>query len=358
MRRTRKSGQSKPRTVHRHLQCETLEPRSLLAIGAFTINLYEEVHGEPGALIEDASVRAGQEFFVEILAREYDPLIAGFGGIALDIAWDPKVLREVDTAFFPQSPRSSLVTSHFPVLRDGTLNNDRGTISNLSGYTFLATGTGRAIGDATAERFSLLKFRALADADSTTITLRQGKSSIGTVPVLSLDDADFYFELQEIRVSPRSVTSDAENLAVANPSIPFFVGPLTAEEYFGAPISVHEDAGATQILSNDILETGHDCWTVEPINAAQPRTFPRHSAIVLLESATRIAGDPAGPAEVWNATQLGAPTLAAVPEASQVGTAPETDEAIDSLLATEESLSLFDEMAWAIDELSFDRETH
>jgi hypothetical protein len=59
------------------LQFEQLEDRSLLAVAAFTVNLYHDVGGVPGELIVDDKVSVGDSFFVEIMAREYHPLAAG-----------------------------------------------------------------------------------------------------------------------------------------------------------------------------------------------------------------------------------------------------------------------------------------
>ena len=91
--RTSDRGQGCPCT---RLRFESLEERSLLAVAAFQINLYEDVGGAPGELITDDAVEPDDTFFVEITAREYDPDASGLGGVALDIAWDPDSLEEID----------------------------------------------------------------------------------------------------------------------------------------------------------------------------------------------------------------------------------------------------------------------
>src|SRR5687768_16546467 len=126
-----KSKSRRPRAIteKRLLRCEELENRSLLAIISFTANLrYEDANGLPGALIADDAVMVGEPFYVEVMVRDYDPLFAGLASIALDIAWNPNVLKEVDAPFNPASPNSELITPAFPLFRQGTLDNDAGTI--------------------------------------------------------------------------------------------------------------------------------------------------------------------------------------------------------------------------------------
>src|SRR5688572_18549188 len=80
----------------RRLQLERLEDRSLMAVAAFSVNLYEDVNGAPGELISSDTVAPGQQFFLEILATEHDPLVTGLQGVALDIAWNPQAIEIVD----------------------------------------------------------------------------------------------------------------------------------------------------------------------------------------------------------------------------------------------------------------------
>lgn len=194
----------------RKLAYEPLEDRCPLAIVAITVNLYEDAEAGPGALIADDTVRVGERFYVEITVREYDPLVGGLRGVALDIAWDPAVFQEIDA-----EPVSTLVTPDLPTARTGQLDNIAGRIDNLAGAAVLADGYGRSIGNAKAERFSLLHFQAIQTAEKSLLSLKQGLSSIVTVPVFGLEAVDIYFERTTIKVESS------------------FVGPLTAEEYFG-----------------------------------------------------------------------------------------------------------------------------
>jgi hypothetical protein len=186
------------------LRFEQLEARTLLAVAAFHVNLYEDVGGEPGALITTDAVDINDTFFVEIMARELDPARAGLGGVALDIAWDPAVLEEIDGTPFDLG---AVITPHLPFFRDGKLDNDTGTIDNLSGYASLSSSVGRPIGNLRAERFALLHFRAVGAADATPFVMRQGRSGIATVPVSSLSSANLDFEAQTITVLAQGQTS-------------------------------------------------------------------------------------------------------------------------------------------------------
>ncbi len=197
MNRTWKSA-SRRRVTRPRLQVERLEDRSLLAVAAFTVNLYQDAGGIPGELIADDTLDVGESFFVEIIAREYDPLAAGLRAVALDISWDPAVLTEIDTPFDP----SKLVTPDLPALPSGTLDNEAGSIQNLGGSAFLSSNVGRAIGNLAPERFALLNFRAIQPAESSPLTLRQGGSRIVTVPTQTLRSSAIYFEPQTITVSP------------------------------------------------------------------------------------------------------------------------------------------------------------
>jgi len=196
---------------------EQLEGRRLPVVAAFTLNLYEDIGGTPGELIAGDTVQVGDSFFVEIMARDLDPLYAGFRGVALNVAWDPDALAEVDAPFDPADPQSALVTPHFPLFRSGVLDQDAGTITNLSGYALLSSRVGRAIGNLAPERFSLLRFQALEPVAGSPILLSQGRSRIATVPVSSLRDEDIYFEPQTINVVASSALpgADAEALGEA-----------------------------------------------------------------------------------------------------------------------------------------------
>jgi hypothetical protein len=199
MSRTDRKGRS-PRRGARQLRIERLEDRSVPAVAAFTIELREDDGGNPGQTLAADEISAGDSFFVEILAQEFHPLFAGLHGVALDVAWDPQALEEIDSPFNP----NSLVSEHLPLFRRGTLDSEAGTIDNLSGATFQASGTGRPIGDLAAERFAILHFRAIGDPAETAINLIEGRSRIVTAPATTFSSAQLSFERQAIEIVPAS----------------------------------------------------------------------------------------------------------------------------------------------------------
>ena len=178
------------------------------AVGAFTINLYRDANGEPGSLITDDSVKVGERFFIEIMARELHPGRGGFAAVSLDISWNPRVLQEIDDPFDPHK----LITSNLPVAQRGTLDNRKGEIDNITGLAVLSSNLGRAIGNTYPERFCVLRFQAIGTSTSP-ITMRQGRSRIATVPVSSLGDANLYYEPQVITVlaANANVPADSAN---------------------------------------------------------------------------------------------------------------------------------------------------
>lgn len=198
---SRKVGNGRsPRRTARQLQLERLEDRSVPAVAAFTIELREDLGGSPGDVLPAEAIQAGDAFFVEILAQEFDPLFTGLHGVALNIAWDPQALEEIDSPFNP----NSLVTENLPLFQRGTLDNDAGTIDNLSGSAFHASATGRPIGDGGAERFALLHFRAEGGGGETAIRLSEGRSSIVTTPAATFSSAQLSFERQTIEILAQS----------------------------------------------------------------------------------------------------------------------------------------------------------
>lgn len=190
----------------RSLVFESLENRLPLATAAFMVNLYHDDNGSPGAKITNDTVVAGDTFFVEITAQEFAKSFDGMAAVALDMAWDPQVLREVDESWDLKDVGNSIITSNYPLYRRGTLDNSAGIIDNLTGYAMAAFNVGRTIGNGVPEQFSLLRFKALAPSNATTLTMGQGATGIVTVPVSSLRNEHLYFERQTITVLPRDAT--------------------------------------------------------------------------------------------------------------------------------------------------------
>ncbi len=218
------------------LRFEPLEERSLLAVAAFHINLYEDVGGTPGELIADDTVEAGEAFFVEITAREYDPDASGLGRVSLDIAWDPDVLEEID-----EDVRDT-ITSNLPVIRTGALDNADGEITDLGGSSLLSSGAGRPIGNLVTEQFALLHFEATAPTEGSSITMSQGMSRVTTVPVASLSARHLDFETQTITVLASSQPASVESILPVEP-LPA-VEPDTSPE--SAPVAAPAMAAPTE----------------------------------------------------------------------------------------------------------------
>jgi hypothetical protein len=180
----------------RHLTFEQLESREVMAVASFAFSV-------------PPSVEVGQVFTVEITAQEHDPLIAGLAGVSLNLAWDPTVLREV-------SPNGPVVTADLPFFRQGEVDNELGRIENLSGYAFLSSNAGRAIGNLRPEVFAVLSFAAVGPGQ-TTLTMTQGRSRIATVPVSSLGLGHLEFKAATISVAQHGLSlaqhlSEAENV--------------------------------------------------------------------------------------------------------------------------------------------------
>ena len=267
------------------LRFEPLEERSLLAVAAFHINLYEDVGGAPGELITDDTVEVGDSFFVEITAREYDSDASGLGGVSLDIAWDPAVLQVID-----EDVRDT-VSSNLPVIRTGTLDNGAGEITDLGGSALLSSGAGRPIGNLVTEQFALLHFQATAPAEDSSITMNQGVSRITTVPVASLSSKDLDFETQTITVLASSQLASEEAPLPAEPlpaaesntspkSTPLAESAVAAPADDEGPVlglqsNLYEDAGGGpgQLIGDGTVEVGESFYV--QITAEDLRDTPQ-----------------------------------------------------------------------------------
>ena len=86
----------------------------MLAVAAFAANLYQDVGGQPGALISNGTVHVGDTFFVEITAQDFSPNALGFAGVGLRIQWDPKALKEVELSVRAVRPEQPLGDAKFP----------------------------------------------------------------------------------------------------------------------------------------------------------------------------------------------------------------------------------------------------
>lgn len=175
---------------------ERLESRLCPAVAAFQIECPE-------------SVEVGDEFAVEIRAREYHPYTHGLGGVAVDVEFDADLLEVLAWD----------VSEHLPLFNGGTIDNEAGTITNLRGACFPATDTGRPIGNLVWETFATITVRAEAPG-AVTLTMEQGGAAVTTVPVSNLTARHLDFEAQTIEivgpfVGPAETPPGAEGLVSA-----------------------------------------------------------------------------------------------------------------------------------------------
>ena len=213
----------------RYLQIDALENRFLLAVAGFEFNLFEDVNGQPGSAIEQVVV--DESFFVEITAQEFDPHAKGLAAVALDIEWDPNALQSLDAPFDP----GQIITPNLSLFQLGELNQVDGLISNLSG---VSPSTVNNIGDGSAERFALLRFRAMQPGDSL-LTMDQGWSRITTSLVASLHGPHLRFEAQSITVT---ATGSENNVTMI---------PVGYSEAVGLQVILRKDAGGVPGASFD-----------------------------------------------------------------------------------------------------------
>ena len=159
----------------------TTTPTTQAAEVGLQMSLYQDAGGVPGSQITNDTVTAGSSFFVKITAQDLRATPQGIGGLSVNLAWNPRVLQEIDSPFNPTSATSSLVSSDLPLYRSGQLNNTAGTIEDLGGVAFPASNEGTAIGINGPQTFSLLHFQALATTGSSTFSLAIGSSGLGIV---------------------------------------------------------------------------------------------------------------------------------------------------------------------------------
>ena len=221
-----KRKSAKRRSIsHSRLRLERLEDRSLLAVAAFSINLFHDDGGVPGKPLANEPVEAGQAFFAQIVGREYHPGFSGLAGVSLDIAWDADVLSIVE----PFDPRAA-VTPNLPLFVEGRLyqqdplsrpfrldnqiRQNVGTIDGLGGSASVSSGVGKPIGSdgddryvkpeflglsTTDDHFAWLHFRAEQPGEAL-LTMRQGGLRIVTLPASTLSSQQLHFETQIVTV--------------------------------------------------------------------------------------------------------------------------------------------------------------
>jgi len=213
------SAQERARRIklkRRNLWLESLEDRSLMATIDLVVNLYENNGGAPGALITTDTVAPGQEFFVEIAAKDTSTTPSGIVSLAVDISFDPTAFEEIDDApFDPDAVGSTIITSALPLFRTGTLDNTAGTIDELFGSSN-PPSDGSTIGIATSERFALLKFRADSKVTNSPLDITIGASGVTFEDGSTFENANI--EAQKITVAAELPTLSIDDVTLAEGS--------------------------------------------------------------------------------------------------------------------------------------------
>jgi hypothetical protein len=195
--------------AQRKLLLESLENRSLLATIDLVVNLYADNGGVPGALIANDTVTPGQEFWVEVTAKDTSAVPSGINGLAIDVGFSAAAFDEIDNPFDPAAS-TTIITSEFPLFRGGDLDNNAGTIDELRGASLPNLGQGDEIGETKHDRFALLKFKANAAVANSPFTIAIGTGSVAFADGSSLDNATI--EAQTITVTdtapPPTLTID------------------------------------------------------------------------------------------------------------------------------------------------------
>lgn len=128
-------------------------------------NLRQDIGGMPGDPI-NSPLDIGDRFFAEVLMGDIRSNAVGLVSSTINLNFQSGQIQNIDNPFNPSNLNSPLVTSNFTLLREGTLNNLNGTITNLGGASFPAIDEGLPIGINQLERFSLMHFQVLRGGDS------------------------------------------------------------------------------------------------------------------------------------------------------------------------------------------------
>jgi len=213
---------------HRGYALEQLEERSLLAATTLQIavNLYEDAGSSPGALIADDTVVVGDSFFAEVVAGDIRTTPAGIIGLPIDVDWEAAIFEEIDDPFDPTDEASPLVTSKFPLMRGGTLDNTTGFIDELTGGSLPNFGMGEAIGIGSLERFSLLHFQAAA-VSAGFVPLEVSFGSSGCSFADGITDFELDIETQTIHVIPAKTIRITDSSGAADDASVQFSTALT-----------------------------------------------------------------------------------------------------------------------------------
>ena len=182
---------------------DPLPPPSLLQV---RLNLLKDNGGNPGEIINHDQIGLHQSFFVEILVGDFRDNAVGVNGLQLDFNWDGFILESINSPFDP----ANIISSQFPLLQGGTLDNPNGLIDDLSGGSLPAFELGQAIGINQLDRFALLHFYA----ENITNGISYLTTAVDSVSLA--DDASYELDVEtaqpiEILGSNISITDNSED---------------------------------------------------------------------------------------------------------------------------------------------------
>ncbi|MBO1050776.1 MAG: hypothetical protein HEQ25_01805 [Dolichospermum sp. DET73] len=134
---------------------------------AFSIKI--QLFADNDGLISDAvdSVIAGNRFYAQILVGDFRSDAVGLIGFLSSIQWNPSILESLDDPFNPDE----VITSNFPAVFGGNLDNTLGRIGDLQAGALPAFDLGQAIGVDKLEPFATLHFLAKADVTASDFVL-------------------------------------------------------------------------------------------------------------------------------------------------------------------------------------------
>jgi hypothetical protein len=120
-----------------------------------TLQIQILLFADNGSLGESVdSVVAGNSFYAQILVGDFRSDATGLIGFLSSIQWNSSILQSLDDPF----TADQVITSNFPALADGTLDNSLGLIANLTAGALPLFDFGQAIGVNQLEFFATLHF--------------------------------------------------------------------------------------------------------------------------------------------------------------------------------------------------------
>lgn len=249
--------------------------------------------GVPGSPIAGDSVANGQEFFVRISARDERNTPAGLIGLSLDVDWNSAIFDEVDSPFSPTTA-GQIVTSAFPLLRGGSLDNTTGFIDELRGASLPSGGSGSAIGVGAFGQFALLKFRAKAASAASPFVVTVGSNGYSTADGAAPATVPVTVNPKSITVTSGGILSIADNSGPAGDSRVQFTTPLSQFRVGGTDSTMVRPARPDAAHYIDVTNTGASSITLFEfqINApnvtiSPPLTTGAGDDIVLAPGQTR-----------------------------------------------------------------------